>query len=557
MAVLALGIFIGVVFFGGNKDADEKATAAGEVVPSAWTCSMHPNVEMPESGDCPLCGMALVERSATMGLTTENQFTLSEEAVALSNITTTKVAANRGEGLTIKLSGLIQPNKKTNSVQTTLYNGRIEKLDVNFVGEYVKKGQQVGLIYSPELYAAQDQLLTSASYKGTHEKLFNAARNNLGLWKLSDEQINTILETKKPMFNFPIYADVSGTVTEIFASEGNYYKQGDPLFKLSDLSLVWAVMDVHENQLSFLKTGQKIVIRASAIKDRDWKGTIDFIEPILDTSKRTVALRVSLNNPGGILKPGMFVEGNVEIEGNKDILTIPRSAVLWTGQRSLVYLKSSPSQPVFEMREVVLGDALDDHFQVLSGLEAGDEVVVNGAFTLDAAAQLQRKRSMMGSGAPLAGSPVYEEKALHFDSKTETGLPGILATYMKLKDGLVSGSMEVRNTALELSEQLNLADLTAMDGNQQDQLKQLKAYADSIGMTPDLARQRLYFKPFSGLMVAVVSDFEGLQQPLYVQYCPMADGNKGASWLSKEAEIRNPYFGEKMLNCGKIISKLE
>jgi Cu(I)/Ag(I) efflux system membrane fusion protein len=210
------------------------------------------------------------------------------------------------------------------------------------------------------------------------------------------------------------------------------------------------------------------------------------------------------------------------------------------------------------MREIVLGDALDNHYQVLNGLKAGDEVVVNGAFTLDAAAQLQRKRSMMGNVTPQVATQVYEENTMHFDNKIKNSLSVALATYMKLKDGLVmSRSKEIQNAAIELSEGLSSFDLSVMDTNQQNQFMLLKAYADSIHMATDLGKQRLYFKPFSELMATVVSNLEGMEYPVYVQYCPMADDNKGAVWLSMDAEIRNPYFGDKMLTCGNIKATLE
>jgi len=263
-------------------------------------------------------------------------------------------------------------------------------------------------MYSPDLYSAQDKLLTSASYKETHEKLFDAARNTLGVWKLTDAQIKEILKTGKPILNFPIVATVNGTVTEVLGAEGNWYAQGDPLFKVSNLYSVWAVFDAYENQLPMLAVGQDVHISSSAFNGRTYKAKIAFIDPVLHAEKRTVSVRATLINKEGLLKPGMFIEGSIETDNANQVLTVPKSAVLWTGKRSLVYVKPDPEQATFEMTEVTLGNALGNSYIILDGLTAGDEVVTNGTFTVDAAAQLQGKKSMM---APEVGEiPLRDNK---------------------------------------------------------------------------------------------------------------------------------------------------
>ena len=217
------------------------------------------------------------------------------------------------------------------------------------------------------------------------------------LWKLSEAQINQIVTSGKVKENFPVYATISGTVSEKLVEQGAYIKQGQPLLKIANLNTLWANFDVYENQIGLFKKGQEILITTNAYTNKEFKAKVDFIDPILDTKTRTVKLRVVLNNRNNELKPGMFVEGKVKgINANtEEIVTIPASAVLWTGKRSVVYLKSNDNEPIFEMQEVILGNRIGTFYEVLNGLKNGDEIVTNGTFTIDAAAQLQGKKSMM------------------------------------------------------------------------------------------------------------------------------------------------------------------
>ena len=184
-------------------------------------------------------------------------------------------------------------------------------------------------------------------------------------------------------------------VMEVYAVEGNYYKEGQPLYKVSDLRKVWVQLDAYESQVPFIKKNQDIKIYIKSLNS-EILGKVDVIEPMVDTRTRAMTVRVELENDLGILKPGMFVEGYLKTKSlSESSIVIPKSAVLWTGKRSVVYKKVDMEIPVFEMVTVLLGHELEDSFEVLQGIEPGDMIVVNGVFTLDAAAQLKGKRSMM------------------------------------------------------------------------------------------------------------------------------------------------------------------
>tara|TARA_R110000772_G_scaffold254276_2_gene370215 strand:- start:1171 stop:2943 length:1773 start_codon:yes stop_codon:yes gene_type:complete len=578
IGILAVGLLLGWIIFGNssNKEAEHNHNEVAEAN-KMWTCSMHPQIMQPESGDCPICGMDLIPaQSSSEGLLAD-QFRLTENAMALANIQTSIVGNSKAEDNAIKLSGKIVENEEANAVQVSYFSGRIERLNVSFTGEKVNKGQLLATIYSPELYAAQQELLTAASLKESQPALYEAVRNKLKLWKLSENQINQIETSGKVKENFPVYATVSGTVSEKLVEQGDYVKQGQPLLKISNLLTVWANFDVYENQINQIKKGQEITIKTNTYPNKEFKAKISFIDPVLNTKTRTVTVRAVLNNKNDIFKPGMFIEGKVEgVASDKtEILSIPSSAILWTGERSVVYLKTNSIEPVFEMREITLGNKVGDNYRILEGLNNGDEIVTNGTFTVDAAAQLQGKKSMMNKegGKVMTGheghlgmeetASVNNEKHSNINERVEVSkdfqnqLKVVFNDYIKLKDALVKdASKSAKEESKRLLENLSKIDMKLLTGegvhNHWMSLeKEMKSSAISISETSNIKKQRTYFKDLSSQLTNAIEVF-GVNEKVYHQFCPMADTNKGAYWLSKEEQVINPYFGDAMLTCGEV-----
>ncbi|MFC4721720.1 efflux RND transporter periplasmic adaptor subunit [Geojedonia litorea] len=569
--IMALGLLLGWILFGGSskKETDHKHDMVSEAN-QMWTCSMHPQIMQPEPGDCPLCGMDLIPAEAGADGLMADQFKLTENAMALANIQTTIVGEGSVEDNSIKLSGKIAENEEANAVQVSYFSGRIERLNISFTGEKVSKGQLLATVYSPELFAAQQELITAASLKETEPALYNAVRNKLKIWKLSDSQINQIESTGTVKENFPVYATVTGTVTEKLVNQGDYIKQGQPLLKIANLNSVWANFDVYENQINNFKKGQDVIITTNAYANKEFTGKVDFIDPILNTKTRTVNLRVVLKNENDLFKPGMFVTAKIEgtKTNNEDIIIIPSSAILWTGERSVVYLKSSADQPVFEMREVVLGNQQGDSYEVLEGLVSGDEIVSNGTFTVDAAAQLQGKRSMMNKegGKTMTGHEghlgmsndnlMQESERMKAPKAFQDQLQQVFESYISVKDALVKDDVQkaVEDVNKFLKE-LNKVDMKLVKDKAHNEWmlleKELKTSATAISKSNDVKVQRDHFKPLSSNMITAVQLF-GINEKVYVEYCPMADNNKGAYWLSKEEKVINPYFGDAMLTCGEV-----
>ena len=302
IGILIIGLIIGSVFFGGSSTADGSQNhETSETKNQLWTCSMHPQIMQSEPGDCPLCGMDLIPAEVAAEGLEANQFKMSQNALALANIETTIISNSTTVVSGLTLTGKIQENEKTNSIQTAHFGGRIEKLFVNSTGEKVYQGQQLALIYSPQLVTAQKELLTALASKSEDLSLYNAVRNKLKLWKLSEKQINKIEASKKIITNFPIYANVSGVVTKKMVDEGHYVKEGQTLLMISNLTTVWADFDAYEKQLSLINEGDEISITTNANPTKEIKATISFIDPILNTSTRTVVVRAELSNKKGAL----------------------------------------------------------------------------------------------------------------------------------------------------------------------------------------------------------------------------------------------------------------
>tara|TARA_B110000261_G_scaffold73591_1_gene85429 strand:- start:49 stop:1812 length:1764 start_codon:yes stop_codon:yes gene_type:complete len=580
LGTLLVGLFLGWLVFG-NLSSTNTVHEHIEIVDKneRWTCSMHPQILSEAPGDCPICGMDLIPAETRAEGLLADQFKLTANAMALANIQTSIVGSGKAEDNEIQLSGKIAENEATNVVQVSYFSGRIETLAIGFIGEEVFKGQLLATMYSPELYAAQQELITALSLKDTQPALYKAVRTKLKLWKLSESQINKIEMSGKIQENFPVYATVSGTVSEKLVAEGAVIKKGQPLFKIANLETVWASFDVYENQINRFKKGQEITITANAAPNNLYKSKVAFIDPILNTSTRTVTLRAVLPNKEGMFKPGMFVEGEIKTINSKatEVIAIPSSAVLWTGKRSVVYLKATINESVFEIRKITLGNKNGSTYEVLSGLKNGDEIVTNGTFTVDAAAQLQGKKSMMNKKGGIAitgheghvamnGSVNKDTKnnsvRLEVSKEFQKQLNEVFIKYIALKDAFVK---EESNNIISQSEKigaiLSKVDIKLLENKEAQTFwmsleKQLRVAVSSILKTTAIKEQRNHFKQVSASLIEALQVF-GVNEKVFVAFCPMADSNKGAYWLSIEKKVINPYFGNKMLTCGEVKQVIE
>ncbi len=412
LVFLVIGLFIGKTFFAGKTGENIQTTETVEKHAEHWTCSMHPQIDMPEPGKCPICGMDLIPKKENQDEElAPNRFKMSKNAVELANVQTFTVGENKltDNKRELSLSGKIVENERNTRTQTAHFGGRIEKLYYRAEGDFVKKGSLIALIYSPELVTAENELIQALEVKESQPELYNSVRKKLLNWKLTEGQFREIEQTKKIITNFKIYADYSGIITKMYIEEGDHVKEGSKLFDIINLSTVWAEFDVFERDISYIKTGGNIKIKPNAYPNTVINAKIDFIDPLLDPQTRTIKIRATVRNKNYKLKPEMIITGEYKIDTDnksKTAILIPKSAVMWTGKRSIVYVKPKKDKAEFELREVELGKDIGSMYEIVSGLSPGEEVVSNGTFTIDAAAQLQGKASMMNPTAEAGQSGI-------------------------------------------------------------------------------------------------------------------------------------------------------
>ena len=407
VATLLIGIAIGGVFFRNSSSEEHNHSTSVESINEVWTCSMHPHVRKNEAGECPICGMDLIPvNSMENSEGNPMEVKMSPTAMQLANVQTAIVTKEKPIK-EIKLNGKVQVNERTVSSQTSHISGRIEKLLINTTGEYMSKGQIVAFVYSPELISAQEELFEADKIKDSNPSLFEAVKEKLKNWKLSNKQIDAILESGKPSENFPILADINGVVTSKRVNVGDYIKTGASLFEIADLSKVWILFDIYESDMEWVKVGNEIEYTVQSLPSSKFKGKVTFVDPVINPKTRVAKARLVITNRVG-LKPEMFVIGTLSspIDVGEESIVIPKTAVMWTGEKSVVYIKTSEIGGVnFMMREVTLGTSLGNNYVIKEGLDEGEEIATNGTFSIDASAQLAGKPSMMNpeGGALMTG----------------------------------------------------------------------------------------------------------------------------------------------------------
>jgi Cu(I)/Ag(I) efflux system membrane fusion protein len=304
----------------------------------------------------------------------------------------------------IRTVGQIEAPEPAIADVTPKIDGFVERLFVSYTGDAVRKGQPLLTLYSPMLVAAQQELITAkrlatqvdssdAEAWGSAQELVQAARRRLAYWDITSEQIARVEETGEPTKTLTLVSPVNGIVLEKMVVEGQQVMPGMRLYRLADLSRVWVEGDVFEQDLQFVHAGSQAHIEMAAYPGRHVMGTVSFVYPTVDEHSRTNRVRVTVSNPGLRLKPGMFATMYFDAQVGSDALTVPREAVIVTGERNLVFVKTADGMLV--PRDVVLGARSEARVQILRGLTAGDTVVTAANFLVDAESRLAGEASGM------------------------------------------------------------------------------------------------------------------------------------------------------------------
>jgi len=565
VALAAVAFAAGGLVFGGEgpRQDDGKVAALAEPA-SVWTCSMHPQIRLPEPGKCPICSMDLIPQQAhEEDQGGPRELSVSDRAAALMELLTTPVE-RRFAKVEVRLVGKVTYDETRMATITAWVPGRLERLFVDYAGATVRQGDDLVELYSPELLTAQEGFLQAVaaldrptdasvpSMRRAAAATAEASREKLRLWGLTAGQIEAIAQRGTASDRVAITAPVRGVVVHMNARQGAYVKTGAQLYTIADLTRVWVELDAYESDLPWVRQGQEVVFSAEAHPGQTYRGTIAFIPPVLDEKSRTVKVRVNVENPHLKLKPGMFVRARVQAPvaeaPTQAPLVIPRSAPLITGRRAVVYVEvPGRDRPTYEGRAVILGPRAGEYYTVVAGLSEGERVVVNGAFKLDAELQIRARPSMMspeGNTAPAAGA---------FTGQLE----GAVEAYLGVQAALAADDGG-RAAELAAAGVQALASVDAPPGRGADRAAwvsrtdSLRQALHRLSSAADIDEARQHFRDASRQMLAAVRHFGASDGPLYQAYCPMAFDFAGAAWLQDSEEIGNPYFGASMLRCGTI-----
>lgn len=580
---VVIGLFFGWLFFHSSTTAEDKQNhSADEHNTEIWTCSMHPQIRMDKPGKCPICGMDLIllNQNSSVGMDPDAIY-FTKEAAQLANVMTSVVSKQQSIK-EIRLYGKVQADERLLQSQVAYIPGRIEKLYINFTGESVRKGQTLALIYSPDLITAQQELLETAKTKQAYPEIYEAAKEKLLQWKLSPNQIATIESSKKVKTNVEVYATSSGIITAKQVNVGDYVGQGTVLFEVTDLSRIWVLFDAYESDLHFLKKGNKMEFTIQAIPGSKFNGIISFIDPVIDPVNRVAKVRIEMNNQDGKLKPEMFATGFVKanLDQYQNKMVVPKTAVMWTGKRSIVYVKKPGDDPIFKIREIELGPLLGNSYVILNGLTEGEEIVTEGAFSVDAAAQLEGKPSMMNpeggkavtghnhgndnisSSEDMESTKKTMSNKFTISQKAKDALKPLFTEYLSMKDALTNDNLEnakkAGSTILKTVDGLNMSLFTGESHNVWLGLSSdLKNALQHVQHFKTLEEIRKAFQQVSNTMIGLETSFNPNEEALYVIHCPMANNNRGADWLSTSKEVKNPYYGQSMLTCGEVTKEMK
>lgn len=581
-----------------------------EAKAEVWTCPMHPEVRQPRPGSCPKCGMDLVLQTDDTG---PRQLAMSPDAVKLAGIQTAPVE-RRFVTMPVRIVGKVEYDETRVRTIAARVAGRLDRLYVDYTGISVKEGDHLVWLYSPELLEAQQELLEakkrlhatkeepSEFLADSNRRGYQSAREKLLLWGLSLEQVDEIEARGTAEDHMMIRSPSSGVVVHKDLTEGDYVKEGTPIYRIADLSHLWVRLDAYEQDLPWLRYGQTVTVQTEAYPGRVFEGWISFLDPVVSETTRTVKVRVNIANADGLLKPGMFVRGVVQSRlgdegavveprlagkwispmhpeivkdgpGTCDVcgmdlvpaaelgfvdeeilekpLVVPVTAVLVAGTRGVVYVEVPGEKPTFEGREVILGPRAGDFYIVRAGLSEKDRVVVNGAFRIDSSMQIRAKRSMM----TLAG-----------DADTYTGpstavlrasLEPVYDAYLGMQKAL---SADDADAARQSSGELGAALAEVRAGGLsreararwQEEAEVLGREAQAIAEGASLVELREHFSTLSRSVLTLERTFRHVGATRYHAFCPMAFDNQGGSWLQGSGELANPYFGSSMLKCGEI-----
>jgi Cu(I)/Ag(I) efflux system membrane fusion protein len=596
-------------FSGGNGEAVEEAGGGEE---KRYICPMMCTPPSTEPGRCPVCAMELVE--ATGGGGGDGiSVTIEPSARRLVGIQT--AMSKMGEvNRTIRTIGSIDFDESQLSTISAYIDGRLEKMYANYAGVKVNEGDDLALIYSPQLYTAQTEFITSMNSDGKIGRfqiaggdLNKMARENLAELGMTQSQIDQLGKSGKPMSRIRIKSPQSGTVIEKSAVEGDYVKTGHKLYRVADLSSVWLMLDLFPDDASAVRFGQQVEAEIQSMPGEVFTGRVAFIDPTVNPKTRTVRVRVEIMNFDGKLRPGDYATARVTVPAipmdqvydpalaNKfispmhpqvirdepgkcplcdmdlvptsqlgfasqplpmqQVVTVPRDAVLLAGENSVIYVETEPGR--FEIRRVTVGPMNRKEAVIVEGLSAGETVATGGNFLIDSQMQLAGNPSLMDP----TKAPSYSPGPLELPQTN----PVMLATdagkqfdrtydaYFEIQCAMAADQTPppvALNTLIEGLRELEMS--AEVPDEAQRRFATARRAASRMDGSLETAREAYRGVSHAMLKAATVARGPKTAVKLTHYYCPMVPGG-GGDWMQPGGELQNPYWGSEMLTCGEVV----
>lgn len=544
-----------------------------------YQSAMHPWIKSDKPGRCTICGMELSpvfegDKGFEAG---EGFTTLGSNIIQVISVQSEEVR-RRPLQRVLRVAGTIDDNDARHRVVSAYMDGRIDRLAVNFVGAEVVAGQPLATFYSPVLLAAEREYAAllkrkfasdSPSLIAGHDRLVAAAGQRLKRLGLTDAQIAVLAAKSDDDIHTELLVPVSGTVVARHVYEGQYVKEGEKLFEIADFSTMWFLFDAYERDLAWLKMGQSVEVSTPAAPGRTFAGKVAFIDPNLKEMTRSAKVRVELPNPlvatngqsHRELFHKLYAEAVVRLE-IPEVLAVPRLAVLAPGPQAVAYVDKSGG--AYEQRRLKLGRIGDDHWEVLDGLAEGERVVIAGNMLIDAQAQLnvgvsqtpEQAQQTNGAASEVTGALPALSKEQYEASHALLNLADALTAALAA-DKLSDFNQHAAKTPGTVTA---LTTTFAGDNPWRPLLNALNA-AVPVASANDLKSARKNFHSFSEAAVAFAKALrrqKGDFKSLKIFRCPMTKDSfpgapRSAEWLQLKPEIRNPYFGAEMLDCGSEV----
>lgn len=508
--------------------------------PKFYQSPMHPWITSDKPGNCTICGMQLVP-------VYDDKTTSNASAIEVSAQTARVLGLDTAPAIleplhkAVRVSGILEDDETLHRVVAAFYDGRIEQVYVQQVGQKVKAGQPLASIYSPELlYVVRE--FQNASARGKNDPVAVNSRHRLIQYGLNPDQVDGLANMPRDRYSIDILAPADGTILVRNAYQGQYVKNGERLFETGNLARLWFKAEIYERDLPFVRVGEKAVISTPAVPGKTFDGVVTFLDPNFDPQSRSTKIRIEVDNPlsdspGGydrLLPHRAYAEAMVETE-TPPVLTIPRSALIRDGRREVVYLQTAPGQ--FEMKAVQSGRSSEDRIEIVSGLNAGDLVAARGNLMLDAESQLRLGAALI----PGESKPIPGDWTRFFGS--------VAAASAALASDDAAGAGKIEIPVPGPTNEAPFADAA---------LKAAKLHP--LPKTSDLAQIRAGFYEWSSLAADLALDLkrQGYDVPFHVFECPMTGGSfpgapKHARWIQSGDKALNPYLGLEMQDCGSEV----